>query len=173
MSEGVHNPINTIIKYHLLFQYFPIINQYQFNNNVNNSHNKEQTTTTPTPTIINNNRTLKGRRSLSIRFLCLMLNCTYLWFSRTFSDQEIHRKFQNHFHGGISQSFIAFHQGAPGHDIENCYPLKYEVQKLVKNGMMSFEYPAPNVKANQLPAHGNSSINMVDGCLGSFRVFDV
>ncbi|KAI5420236.1 hypothetical protein KIW84_044143 [Lathyrus oleraceus] len=24
---------------------------------------------------------------------------------------------------------------APGHDIENCYPLKYEVQKLVKSGM--------------------------------------
>ncbi|KAI5435277.1 hypothetical protein KIW84_021914 [Lathyrus oleraceus] len=32
-----------------------------------------------------------------------------------------------------------FHQGAPGHDIENCYPLKYEVQKLMKNGMVSFE----------------------------------
>ncbi|KAI5390796.1 hypothetical protein KIW84_075907 [Lathyrus oleraceus] len=28
----------------------------------------------------------------------------------------------------------AFHQGAPEHDIENCYPLKYEVQKLIKNG---------------------------------------
>lgn len=25
-----------------------------------------------------------------------------------------------------------YHQGAPGHDIENCNPLKYEVQKLVK-----------------------------------------
>jgi hypothetical protein len=67
----------------------------------------------------------------------------------------------------------AFHQGAPGHDIENGYPLKYEVQKLVMSGMVSFEDRAPNVKANLLPAHGNSSINMVDGCAGSFRVFDV
>ena len=30
-----------------------------------------------------------------------------------------------------------------------------------------------NVKANTLPVHGNSSINMVDGCPGNFRVFDV
>ncbi|KAI5402948.1 hypothetical protein KIW84_050517 [Lathyrus oleraceus] len=67
----------------------------------------------------------------------------------------------------------AFHQGAPDHDIENCYPLKYEVQKLVKSGMVSIEDRAPNVKANPSPAHGNSSVNMVDGCLGSFRVFDV
>ncbi|KAI5389415.1 hypothetical protein KIW84_074894 [Lathyrus oleraceus] len=63
----------------------------------------------------------------------------------------------------------AFHQGAPRHDTENCYPLKYEVQKLVKSGMVSFEDRAPNVKANPLPAHGNSSVNMVDGCLGSSK----
>ncbi|KAI5428161.1 hypothetical protein KIW84_033242 [Lathyrus oleraceus] len=66
----------------------------------------------------------------------------------------------------------AFHQGAPGHDIENCYLLKYEVQKLMKSGMVSFEDRAPNMKANPLPAHGNSSFNIVDGCPGSFRVFD-
>lgn len=56
-----------------------------------------------------------------------------------------------------------FHQGALEHDIENCYPLKYEVQKLIKNGMVSFEDLAPNVKANPSPAHGNSYMNMVDG----------
>ncbi|KAI5438116.1 hypothetical protein KIW84_024020 [Lathyrus oleraceus] len=39
--------------------------------------------------------------------------------------------------------------------------------------MVSFEDRTPNVKANPLPSHGNSSINMVDGCPGSFRVFDV
>ena len=42
----------------------------------------------------------------------------------------------------------AFHQGAPGHDIENFYPLKYEVQMLMKSGMVPFEDRAPNVKAN-------------------------
>ncbi|KAI5395580.1 hypothetical protein KIW84_061942 [Lathyrus oleraceus] len=67
----------------------------------------------------------------------------------------------------------AFHQGAPKHDIENCYSLKYEVQKLVKNGMVSFEDRAPNVKANPLPTHENSSINMVDGCPREFKVFDL
>ncbi|KAI5413513.1 hypothetical protein KIW84_057908 [Lathyrus oleraceus] len=66
----------------------------------------------------------------------------------------------------------AFHQGSPEHDIEKCYPFKYEVQKLVKSGMVSFEDRAPNVKANPLPAHGSSSVNMVDDCPGEFRVFD-
>ncbi|KAI5402926.1 hypothetical protein KIW84_050500 [Lathyrus oleraceus] len=72
-----------------------------------------------------------------------------------------------------SELRCAFHQGAPSHDIENCYPLKYEVQKLVKSGRVSFEDCAPNVKANPLPAHGNSSINMVDDFPGEFKVFDV
>ncbi|KAI5444522.1 hypothetical protein KIW84_012959 [Lathyrus oleraceus] len=67
----------------------------------------------------------------------------------------------------------AFHQGALDHDIENCYPLKYEVQKLIKSGMLSFEDRAPNVKANPLPAHDNSSVNMVDVRPGNFRVFDI
>ncbi|KAI5387084.1 hypothetical protein KIW84_073296 [Lathyrus oleraceus] len=39
--------------------------------------------------------------------------------------------------------------------------------------MVSFEDLAPNVKANPLPAHGNSSVNMVDDCPGEFKVFDV
>ena len=38
---------------------------------------------------------------------------------------------------------------------------------------MSFEDRASNVKANSLPAHGNSSVNMVNGCSGKFKVFDV
>ena len=43
----------------------------------------------------------------------------------------------------------------------------------MKSGMVSFEDRAPNVKANLLPAHGNATVNMVDGCPGNFRVFDV
>src|SRR4051812_33950413 len=30
----------------------------------------------------------------------------------------------------------AFHQNAPGHDLENCWPLKNEVQRLVRSGML-------------------------------------
>ncbi|KAI5422100.1 hypothetical protein KIW84_045520 [Lathyrus oleraceus] len=63
--------------------------------------------------------------------------------------------------------------GDPGHDIENCYPFKYEVQKLVKSGTVSFEDRAPNVKANPLPTHGNASSNMVDGCPREYKVYDV
>ncbi|KAI5436199.1 hypothetical protein KIW84_022602 [Lathyrus oleraceus] len=48
----------------------------------------------------------------------------------------------------------AFHQGAPGHDIENSYPLKYEVQKLMKSGVVSFEDRMPNVKAIHYPPMG-------------------
>ena len=43
----------------------------------------------------------------------------------------------------------------------------------MKSGMVSFEDRAPNVKANPLPAHGNATVNMVEGCPGNFRVFDV
>ena len=32
----------------------------------------------------------------------------------------------------------AFHQGEPGHDVENCYALKVEVQKIINNGILSF-----------------------------------
>ena len=42
----------------------------------------------------------------------------------------------------------AFHQGGPGHNVENCYPLKTEVQKLVKYGILSFKDAGPNVKEN-------------------------
>ncbi|XP_050919705.1 uncharacterized protein LOC127137277 [Lathyrus oleraceus] len=67
----------------------------------------------------------------------------------------------------------AIHHGAPDHDIENCYHLKHEVQKLIKSSMVSFEVRMPNVKANPFPTYGNASMNMVDGCPGNFRVFDV
>jgi hypothetical protein len=37
-----------------------------------------------------------------------------------------------------------FHQGAPGHDTEQCYSLKEEVQKLIENNTGFFE--DPNIK---------------------------
>ncbi|KAI5443626.1 hypothetical protein KIW84_012317 [Lathyrus oleraceus] len=43
----------------------------------------------------------------------------------------------------------------------------------MKSGMVSFENRAPNVKANSLPALGNASVNMVDGCPGEYKVYDV
>jgi len=35
--------------------------------------------------------------------------------------------------------FYAFHQGAPGHDVEHCRFLKTEVQKLIRANILSFE----------------------------------
>ncbi|KAI5442154.1 hypothetical protein KIW84_011281 [Lathyrus oleraceus] len=72
-----------------------------------------------------------------------------------------------------SQSIQHQHQGATGHDIKNCYPLKYEVPNLIKSGMVSFEDRALNVKANPLPPHGNASVNMVDDCPDEFKIYDV
>jgi hypothetical protein len=43
-----------------------------------------------------------------------------------------------------SDHFCAFHQGAPGHDIERCFALKAEVQKLIKDNILSFKDQNPN-----------------------------
>lgn len=67
----------------------------------------------------------------------------------------------------------AFHQGAPGHDIENFFTLKVEVRRLMQSGILSFEDSNPNVQANPLPKHGNAIMNMVEGCPWKYRVFDV
>ena len=62
-----------------------------------------------------------------------------------------------------ADQFCAYHQGASGHNIENCISLKADVQRLVKNGILSFKDTNPNVLVNPLPQHGESTINMVYG----------
>ncbi|KAI5389174.1 hypothetical protein KIW84_074722 [Lathyrus oleraceus] len=62
-----------------------------------------------------------------------------------------------------------YHYGAPGHDVENCFPLKTKVQDLMRYGILSFKDAGPNVKKNPLPEHGNS-VNMVQGCPGKYKV---
>ncbi|XP_050916713.1 uncharacterized protein LOC127131865 [Lathyrus oleraceus] len=68
-----------------------------------------------------------------------------------------------------SHHHCAFHQGSPGHDIENCLTLKAGVKRLVQNGILSFEDSGPNVQANLLPKHGGATVNMVEGCPGKDR----
>ncbi|KAK2369039.1 hypothetical protein QL285_082195 [Trifolium repens] len=48
----------------------------------------------------------------------------------------------------------AFHQGAPGHDVEHCYALKKEVQNLVRANLLSFKDSNSDVKVNPLPTMG-------------------
>ena len=43
----------------------------------------------------------------------------------------------------------------------------------MKNGILSFEDSNPNIQANPLPKHFNATVNMVEGCPGKYRVFDV
>ena len=39
----------------------------------------------------------------------------------------------------------AFHQGAPGHDIENFFTLNAKVRRLMKSGILSYEDSNLNV----------------------------
>lgn len=72
-----------------------------------------------------------------------------------------------------TDQFCAYHQRAPGHIIENCFGLKSDVQRLIKSGTLSFKDINPNVQVNPLMQHGSASVNMVYGCPGSFRIYDV
>ncbi|XP_050890261.1 uncharacterized protein LOC127095640 [Lathyrus oleraceus] len=63
-----------------------------------------------------------------------------------------------------------FHQNAPGHDLDNCFALKLEVQKLTRAGILTFKNMGPNVKDNPMPSHGPSSVNNIEVCLNEQRV---
>ena len=54
--------------------------------------------------------------------------------------------------GYRSDLSCAFHQGAPGHNIERCYALKAEVQKLVQEGVLSFEGSSPIMVVVDVPS---------------------
>ncbi|KAI5388865.1 hypothetical protein KIW84_074500 [Lathyrus oleraceus] len=66
-----------------------------------------------------------------------------------------------------------YHSCAPGHDVENCFPLKTKVKDLVKSGILFFEDVGPNVKKNPFPEHGKAALNMVQGYLGKYKVLFV
>ena len=55
--------------------------------------------------------------------------------------------------GYTADASCAFHQDAPGHDLEDCFALKAEVQRLVQSGILSFKDIVPNVQNNSLAEH--------------------
>ncbi|GAU43712.1 hypothetical protein TSUD_179950 [Trifolium subterraneum] len=65
-----------------------------------------------------------------------------------------------------------FHQGAPDHDVERCYPLKKVVQELICNKVLSFKDENPNVQTNPLPNHG-SSIHLIQSCQETNTILSV
>ncbi|GAU10257.1 hypothetical protein TSUD_418800 [Trifolium subterraneum] len=66
----------------------------------------------------------------------------------------------------------AFHQGAPGHDVERCYALKKAVQELIRNKVLSFKDENPNVRNNLLPNHG-SSVHFIQSCQETSTILSV
>ncbi|XP_031374128.1 uncharacterized protein LOC116188798 [Punica granatum] len=61
-----------------------------------------------------------------------------------------------------------YHQGAPGHTIDNCWKLRERIQQMIDDKQLTFNaVKPPNVQSNLLPNHGSSSgpsINMIGIC---------
>lgn len=66
--------------------------------------------------------------------------------------------------GHNPEASCIFHQGAPGHNLENCFSLKVEVQKLMRAGILTFKGTAVNVDTNHISSPQISSGNRKDGC---------
>src|SRR3954469_3396258 len=65
-----------------------------------------------------------------------------------------------------------FHSGAPGHTIEKCRALKYKVQDLLDDKLISFTPTGPNVQNNPMPPHAGTT-NAVELCDEQILVTDV
>lgn len=64
--------------------------------------------------------------------------------------------------GYKTDTSCAFHQNAPGHSLEDCFPLKLEVQKLIRAGVLAFKDVGPNEKTNPIPYYTGASTSTVD-----------
>ncbi|PKI68255.1 hypothetical protein CRG98_011335 [Punica granatum] len=77
-----------------------------------------------------------------------------MWLPPKFKDQSKH---------------CEYHQGAPGHTLDNCWRLRDEIQRRIDSNRLTFNaVRPPNVQANPLPDHRPSSgpsINMISICV--------
>lgn len=56
-----------------------------------------------------------------------------------------------------------YHDGAPGHDTQDCWALKHKIQDLIDNGeVVVTKLDQPNVQDNSLPLHKEEEVNMIN-----------
>src|SRR4051812_35103852 len=139
-----------------------------------------------------NNKFNKGRSNLSSRFdlqtstiglqgilpltpyQCRMQNCFQHYWQKDSFRQGVLQILQTVPHHGIRlTNLVPIIRGAPGHNIENCFSFKVDVQRLVKSGMLSFKDTNPNVQANPLPQHKEASVNLTDQHPNVIQIYDI
>ncbi|OIS97904.1 hypothetical protein A4A49_52056 [Nicotiana attenuata] len=54
-----------------------------------------------------------------------------------------------------------YYSNVPGHDTEDCFKLKNEIETLIKRGAIQCTLTPPNVNRNPLPNHQNQRANMI------------
>jgi len=57
-----------------------------------------------------------------------------------------------------------YHEGTPGHSIEQCVALKHKVKSLIDAGWLTFQEDVPNVKTNLLANHEGPVVNAIEAC---------
>ena len=56
----------------------------------------------------------------------------------------------------------SYHSNSVGHDTKYYINLKYKIQDLIDQDVVSLQTAAPNVNTNPLPSHRGVSINMIE-----------
>jgi len=71
--------------------------------------------------------------------------------------------------GYKADRFCAFHQGASGHDTEDCFGLKYAVHRLTRDKQLPFTHQNPNIQTNPLSNH----VSIVQDCPEGHLILDI
>jgi len=86
-----------------------------------------------------------------------LLKINKSWLSKTYSIKTYHSQFL------IFQAdqICDYHLGAAEHNTKNCINLKYKIQDLIDQKIITLPSPIPNVTNNTLPKHEGASVNLI------------